>query len=110
MSKLTKLCGKLKETVELGEGEDKITVELKAPNVEDLSEIAALFSNKDKTDGISPEQLTKITRVLMKMLKESEPDATDEELSEVIVANLGVLISSLTKLLEKAFNIKDKKN
>ena len=65
MSKLTKLCGKLKETVELGEGEDKIVLELKAPKIEDLSEIASLFSNKDD-EKLSDEEYEQIEQAQLK--------------------------------------------
>lgn len=99
MSKLTALCGKLKEEVILSDG---TVIELKAPRVEDLAELVPLFG-KAEGEAMTSEQLTKTTSVLKKMLKRSIPDATDEEIDEAVLSEMNVLIEGMTKLLSKAF-------
>lgn len=106
MSRLSNLCGKLKEEVKLSDG---TIIELKAPKVEDLAELMPLFSEETK-DKMTSEQLTITTNVLKKMLKKSVPDATEEELDEVILTELPKLMTGLTNLLNKAFGGSQTKN
>lgn len=108
MSKLTKLCGKLKEEVEIGDGEDKVIITLRPPMIEDLSELTPLFNNKTE-DGLSAEQLIKVTGVLKNQLKADDPTASDEEINEIIVVNLSKLIEGLGKILEASFKVDDSK-
>lgn len=109
MGKLTKLCGKLKETVELGEGDDKIILELKAPKIEDLSEIAELFKEKTDDDNLDSNQIIKISTILKKMIKDFDPEATDDEINEIVLTYLNELLEALSKLLEKSFKVNDTK-
>lgn len=100
MSRLSSLCGKLKEDVTLSNGD---VIELKAPKVEDLAELVPLFNSENKEGKMTSEQLTKTTNVLKKMLKRSIPDATEEELDEVVLLELNTLMTGMTSLLNKAF-------
>lgn len=110
MSKLTKLCGKLVEKVELGEGENKVELILKVPKVEDLADIAVLFQENKEVDKLTPEQLKTVVNIIRGVLKNSDPEATDEEINEVIVSNLGILMEAVMSLLQKSFKVDEKKN
>ena len=105
MSKLSNLCGKLKEEVTLNDG---TVIEFKAPKVEDLTELMPLFSGEDN-GKMSPEMLAKVTEVLKKMLKRSVPDATDDEIDETVMTNLNTLLNGMTSLLNKVFGTDDDK-
>lgn len=106
MSKLSKLCGKLKQEVVLGEGEDATTIILKTPKVKDLTELVELF--KDDKEEMNGKKLETIINILTEQLKQEDPEATEEEINEVITTNLPVLVEALTKLLTKAFDSKKK--
>jgi ribonuclease HIII len=102
MSKLSKLCGKLQQEIVLGEGDEAIKIVLKVPKIKELSNLVELF--KEDSKELSGEKLQKIVEVLEKQIKEAVPDATDEEIQEVILSNLPKLIEGLTTLLSKAFD------
>jgi len=103
MSKLTSLCGKLKEEVKLSNGE---TIILKAPKVEDLSELVELFGDGKDIDKMSGTQLKSMFGIVRKLLKQSVPDATDDEIEEVLFSEFAILIEGMTKLFEKSFGDK----
>lgn len=99
MSKLSNLCGKLTQEIKLSDG---TIVVFKAPKVEDLAEIMGLFDEAE-AEKFSGEQLIKTSGVLKKLLKQSIPDATDEEIEEVALLEMKVLMEGLSELLKKAF-------
>ena len=110
MSKLTALCGKTKEKIILGEGENKVELELMPPKVSDLSNILGVFDKTGADGKISGEQIEKIAEVLSRMVKQAVPDATDEEIDEIVSTHFQELTNSMTKLLEKSFKTTDVKN
>lgn len=103
MSKLTKLCGKLVENVTIGEGEDALTLVLKVPKVKELSGLIELF-NKEGTESMSADKLEQISKILFEMIKQNVPDATEDEINEIMITNLNKLVEGLTSLLSKAFD------
>ncbi len=109
MSKLTSLCGKLKEEVIIKDEEgNEVTVVLKAPLIEDIDEIfEAIGDGKDK--NFSPKQMVKLVNVLKRMILRSIPDATEEEVNEVIVSNLTLFSEALLKLVNKSLGVSEKK-
>jgi HEPN domain-containing protein len=110
MSKLTALCGKIKEDLVLkGEDGSEIKVTLKAPLVEDLAEISELFTNGKNTESVSKEQMASILKIAKRMIKESVPDATDEEINEVVLQNMNTIVMGIISLLNKSFGGIEKK-
>ena len=110
MSKLTALCGKVKEDLVLkNEDGSEIIITLKAPKVEDLSEISELFSTKKDGENISKEQMETVLKMAKKMIKEAEPDATEEEINEVVLKNLPTVINAIINILNKSFGVVEKK-
>jgi hypothetical protein len=104
MSKLSSLMGKTKESVLLSNGE---TIELLPPTVDDFPDLIDVFKGKTG-DSLTGEELSKVLKVLKRILKRSVPDATDEEIDTVLVTDLNVVLDGLTKIIEKTFGDKKK--
>ena len=108
MSKLTSMVGKTKEVVTLSNGE---TIELLPPKVSDLPELISVFKGKKEGEemSFSGEEFSAVIKVIKSVLKRSVPDATDEEIEEVLLTDMGVILEGLTKLINRVFGGMGKK-
>lgn len=99
MSRLAALCGKLKKEVDLGNG---VTIELKMCKVKHLSELAEAVSGAEE-GKISGKQIEAMANVLKEMLREAVPDATEEEIEEIVILKFAELSTALTDMLNSIF-------
>jgi len=88
MSRLGKMLGKSK-TFDFGEGENKVSIDLKPLKIGDLDLITKI-SDKDK-------QGETMREILKRTLKRSVPDATDEEIDDI---GLNFGMDLITAILE----------
>lgn len=87
MSKLKALIGKSK-SITLGE----LSLEIKPLTIDDLD----LFSFKQ--DEPMEEQLKKTKALMAKVLKDSVPDATDEEIAGISMEYMGDLMEAIMSI------------
>lgn len=87
MSKLSSLLGKT-ETVKLGD----LSIEVKPLSLDEMEEFMV-----DKDAPMSA-QMTAMKKLIRKVLKDSIPDVTDEEINQLPLAHTNQLIKALTEI------------
>jgi hypothetical protein len=103
MSRYTALVGNMKKKVTLqGLGTETIEVELNYPLVPDLAEILPVILKKDKNASMSKEELLVFSAIIKKLLKEAEPEATDDELEKITLLNLRSLMETMSDMVTKS--------
>lgn len=97
MSRLSVLCGRYKKTIDLGSG---VVLELKPPPISALPEFIDLASDsKDGKTEMSKEKMAALTGFIKIVVQKSAPDATPEEVDEVIMSNFQVLSQAVTEMM-----------
>ena len=110
MSKLTAICGKLKEEVVL-KGFDgvELKIDLLPPKVEDLTEISKVFKSKKEGEELTIDESAEVLMLAKRLFKQSLPDATEQEIDEVFLLNFNAVTKAVLSLIQKSFNQTEKK-
>jgi len=132
MSKLSALCGKYNSKIVLGEGENQIEINLKLMKTQELSEIFKSFNSRnsaivkrisklppeereaaiekltpeerEQVLGSNSESFNNMVDMIKKALRNSIPEATDEEVDEIALLYYDELSEALMGMIDKIFS------
>lgn len=104
MSKLSALCGKYSKEITLGEEPNEIKIKLKLLKTEDLDELFEMMNESNKKEQDSGKQFQKMISLIKKTLRQSVPDATEDEIDEIAFVYSAELSEKIMDMFNSIFD------